>query len=243
MQYISGNIRGRARSMAVIGVAAFFAVAWFLASPPSQHDQGLVASTLQEEGAPVAVISHLPDAVSNDTTYQLSGVNSYDPDGVITTYIWEIEHNDQLEYLYATEQPYKFRDTGLYKIKLTVVDNSGNSGVNFTAVYSVPDSDLDGMADWWEMDYFDGLWANPSGNPDGDGYTNLEEFVHGTNPLVPDPGEGIIEENWRWILVGGTCVVIALIIAYPIRRKRKKEAERKKMEFAVEIQKALEEEE
>lgn len=229
--------------MAVIAGAVFVTMAWLCLSPSSApEERELVASILQEEGAPVAVISALPDAVSNDTTYTLSAVESYDSDGFITTYVWEIDHNEQLEYLYATEQQYKFRDTGLYKIKLTVIDNSGKAGVNFTAVYSVPDSDLDGMADWWEMDYFNGLSALPTGNPDGDGYNNLEEFVHGTNPLVPDPGEGLIEQNWQWILVAGTVVAIALIIAYPIRRRRNKEAERKKMELAVEIQKALEEE-
>jgi hypothetical protein len=242
MEGVADIIRDGARVAAVMAGVALLVLAWLFTSPSTLEEREQRASTLQEEGAPVAVISPLPDAVSNDTTYTLSGVASYDVDGFITTYIWEIDHNDQLEYLYATELLYKFRDTGLYKIKLTVVDNSGKSGVNFTAVYSVPDSDLDGMADWWEMDYFNGLSASPLGNPDGDAYSNLEEFVHGTNPLVPDPGEGIIEENWRWFLVAGTVAVIAAIVAYPIRRRKKKETERKKMEMAVEIQKALEEE-
>ena len=242
MQGLPGNTRDVLRSAIVIGGVFFAAIAWLCTPPSTPEEHELVASALQEEGAPVAVISPLPDAVSNDTTYTLSAVESYDSDGFITAFMWEIEHNEQLEYMNESQKDYKFVDTGLYKIKLTVIDNSGKTGVNFTAVYSVPDSDLDGMADWWEMDYFNGLSAPPSGNPDGDGYSNLEEFIHGTNPLVPDRGEGIIERNWPWILVGGTVAVIALIIAYPIRRKRKKEAERKKMELAVEIQKALDEE-
>jgi hypothetical protein len=217
----AGGMRGGARAVAVVSGAVLLALAWSLACPPGCDEQEKRASILQAEGGPVAVITPLPDAVSNGTTYVLSASSSYDTDnGTLIKFAWEIVYGDQVEYLYAVEQPYKFRVTGLYKIKLTVTDNFGMSGVNFTAVYSVPDSDIDGMPD---------------------GYTNIEEFVHDTNPLVPDPGEGLVEENWQWILLGGTIAVIAFIIVYPIRRRRKKEGERKKMELAVEIQKALEE--
>jgi hypothetical protein len=238
----AGGMRGGARAVAVVSGAVLLALAWSLACPPGCDEQEKRASILQAEGGPVAVITPLPDAVSNGTTYVLSASSSYDTDnGTLIKFAWEIVYGDQVEYLYAVEQPYKFRVTGLYKIKLTVTDNFGMSGVNFTAVYSVPDSDIDGMPDWWETKYFNGLSAQPTGDPDDDGYTNIEEFVHDTNPLVPDPGEGLVEENWQWILLGGTIAVIAFIIVYPIRRRRKKEGERKKMELAVEIQKALEE--
>ncbi len=49
-----------------------------------------------------------------------------------------------------------------------------------------PDSDKDGMPDVWEERY--GLNSNNSGDggqdPDGDGYTNFDEYVNGTNPRV-----------------------------------------------------------
>lgn len=48
------------------------------------------------------------------------------------------------------------------------------------------DSDHDGMADTWETNNFGNLSrgssANSSGDFDGDGYTDLEEFLNGTNP-------------------------------------------------------------
>lgn len=51
------------------------------------------------------------------------------------------------------------------------------------------DTDYDGMEDWWELLY--GLNPlNPSDatlNPDGDPYTNLQEFNNHTDPLVADP--------------------------------------------------------
>lgn len=50
------------------------------------------------------------------------------------------------------------------------------------------DSDGDGLADQWELDH--GLDPNvaddPSSDPDGDGYTLLEEFLNGSYPLLAD---------------------------------------------------------
>ena len=49
------------------------------------------------------------------------------------------------------------------------------------------DSDADGMPDVWEYEYFSTLTgADPSGSPDEDGASNLEEFQNGTHPLVAD---------------------------------------------------------
>jgi hypothetical protein len=44
------------------------------------------------------------------------------------------------------------------------------------------DSDGDGLADAWELQYFGSLNANPLADPDGDGMNNLREFLAGTNP-------------------------------------------------------------
>ena len=52
------------------------------------------------------------------------------------------------------------------------------------------DSDHDGMADVWEDMYGFKKYdkSDNSKDQDGDGYTNVEEFINGTNPiLVPDP--------------------------------------------------------
>ncbi len=52
------------------------------------------------------------------------------------------------------------------------------------------DTDHDGMADVWETAHFDNLErgsaADSSSDFDGDGYTDLEEFLNGTDPNVRD---------------------------------------------------------
>ncbi len=46
------------------------------------------------------------------------------------------------------------------------------------------DSDADGMADAFEFLYLAGLGGDPSGDADGDGTTNLDEYLNGTSPTV-----------------------------------------------------------
>jgi hypothetical protein len=45
-----------------------------------------------------------------------------------------------------------------------------------------PDEDGDGMSDEWELRYFGTLDRDGTGDCNGDGYTDLEEFLNGTDP-------------------------------------------------------------
>lgn len=229
-------------SLTFIAAVSVVMVAWASFVVTDTATSELRASVSQVGEAPVAVIGSLPGAVSNGTTsWALIGDESYDPDGTIESYLWEVEHGDTVEYLYNEVESYQFESIGLYKITLTVTDNETNTGVDFTAVYSCSDIDGDCLPDWWELKHFDGLSLTDEDDPDGDGYSNLEEYARHTNPLVIDTGENILELYWRELAAAAAVAVVSTLVYFRLRRKRK-EGERRKIEYAIEIQKALDEE-
>jgi len=73
--------------------------------------------------------------------------------------------------LYAT--------TGVVVVK---VNGLSSNGMVFTVAEL--DSDADGLADWWELQYFGNLNQTAGGDPDGDGISNLQEYQQGRNPTV-----------------------------------------------------------
>jgi Bacterial TSP3 repeat len=73
----------------------------------------------------------------------------------------------------------------------TWVKNVGSIAYSYaesTGILSVvnnPDSDGDGLLDTWEVTYFGNITAQgASGDPDSDGYTNLQEYTAGSNPTL-----------------------------------------------------------
>lgn len=77
--------------------------------------------------------------------------------------------------------------TGPKTGKPGIIDSQRDVG-GLPALYSLPapiDTDRDGMPDFWEeqfgLDAHDS--ANNSGDPDGDVYTNIEEYINNTDPL------------------------------------------------------------
>jgi hypothetical protein len=214
----------------------------------SMHEDATpsVSTSSLQAGGPVAVIGWLPNEVSNGTWWNLDAGQSYDPDGIITNYTWSITINNATTYLYAQGESFKFKALGLYKIVLTVRNASGNSSTAFTAVYSIVDLDGDDLPDWWEVKYF-GAITEQSGSDDydNDGYSNLQEYASGTDPTVKNAQPTLIENlkaSWMY-LVAIAAVVVAIVLAlWPIMKKRRKQEEKKTIEAALEIERALEDE-
>lgn len=242
------------RHASVACMVVMAAIAFVVAQGPAAMDEGppvpaAVAGTTTD---PVAVIAPLPEIISNGTRYFLNGNQSYDLSddlvnvtNTIVNHTWAITHENQTVYVYGAQDWYRFQDLGLYKIKLTVRDIWGNTGVDFTAVLSVDDLDADGMPDWWELEYFNSMDESSSGDYDSDGYTNLQEWFEGTIPTVADPptNEGFLEKNWMYVLIVAIAIVAVLAAMYPSMVRRRKAREQKKIEIALELEKTLEEDE
>lgn len=97
-------------------------------------------------------------------------------------------------------------DTSTYYFAVTTyhgtnVESTFSAEISWTA----SDADVDGMADAWEILYFNGTQAtNGLGamDTDGDGVCNLEEFILGSNPTTEETFEDVDIS-----VAGGQCVV------------------------------------
>jgi hypothetical protein len=200
-------------------------------------------SAAQDTEKPIAVIAPIDTTVSNGTLVTLDGSGSWD-DVYVWSYTWNVTVNGISEFYYGKTESLFFRNIGLYFVTLTVRDQAGNSNMSWTAFMTVIDLDQDALPDWWE----DSFWHNltrqsTSGDPDRDGWTNLEEYNRGTNPTVADPSPpGFIDENWMYLVLLAAVIVVSLAIFIPRYRKKMRVSVKKKIAFAIEIEKALEEE-
>ncbi|MCB1095512.1 MAG: hypothetical protein KDN22_08015 [Verrucomicrobiae bacterium] len=74
----------------------------------------------------------------------------------------------------------------------------------------LPDSDHDGLPDWWEHKYgTDPLLADADGDPDRDGSANLAEYLAGTDPTGNDQQPKLPAELLASMEPGGIAVLVA----------------------------------
>jgi hypothetical protein len=78
------------------------------------------------------------------------------------------------------------RADSYYRVVITPNDGLTN-GAPFTtsSVQVALDANGNGLNDDWEIQYFGYLGVDPTADPDGDGMTNYQEYLAGTNPTNP----------------------------------------------------------
>jgi len=77
-------------------------------------------------------------------------------------------------------------DTAITFLVVTAYDYYGGESSYSNEVSYNPDSDSDGIADWWEVQYFKSLGRDGVGDWDSDGLIDLAEFEYLTDPTDPD---------------------------------------------------------
>jgi len=75
----------------------------------------------------------------------------------------------------------------------------------FTLRLGGPDTDADGMDDEWELTYFDTLEHDGSSDSDNDGWSDLEEYRAGTNPVNSNSVLRVMSASH---VVGDTVVIV-----------------------------------
>lgn len=145
------------------------------------------------DGPPIANAG--PDqSVAEGSNVQLDGTQSSAPGGTITQYLWTRTAGPAVTLNGATTATPTFTapavsvNTAL-TFQLRVTNDAGLSAtdtVTITVLDRDADTDSDGLGDVWELEHFGDLSQNGSGDPDGDGLTNLQEFIDGTDPNAPD---------------------------------------------------------
>ena len=67
-----------------------------------------------------------------------------------------------------------------------------------------PDTDADGLEDSWEMAHFQTLAAKPDEDANGDGESNMREYIQGTDPLAAFLPFELSYSEWKpgWTRIG-----------------------------------------
>ena len=93
----------------------------------------VTVSELETGQPPVAVIN-IPKIVAANKSITFDASDSYDPDGVIVSFVWDFGDGD---IAYGISPVHIYKEPGEYTVKLSVTDNYGNT-YNESIILTVP---------------------------------------------------------------------------------------------------------
>lgn len=161
----------------------------------------------------------IPDVLvdlDTDTTVQLFQYLSGDPSPTLSLDSDHADADDDTYEFDATEGflvigPTSTPTTNIFTF--TAVNQYGTASITFTNAIRRLDTDSDGIPDWWAIQHFGGATScNPNLDPDGDGFTNYQEYLLGTDPndadsffeMMSEPGAAPDEVFFTWPSATGT---------------------------------------
>jgi hypothetical protein len=88
--------------------------------------------------------------------------------------------------------------------------------------FGIEDEDGDGLLDEWEMAKLKTLLYSGEDDPDGDGRTNLQEYLDRTDPLKNESEAGDSIEWWHVGAAAGILMAAMVVIYFALSRREKK---------------------
>jgi PKD repeat protein len=143
--------------------------------------------------APVAIIGYSPYPITANSVCTFNGSSSVDPDGSISTYIWQFGDGSVGT---GAQAQHSYRYTGQYEVKLVIIDEDGlsdSTSVTVNVEASKPKTTENPISN------------DPASDPTGDASTNIA-----SNPVLTVP-----------LTIGVLCAAVGFLSALIVWRTRR----------------------